>query len=365
MSLKLPTKRAEWVQAAKNNSIQLDERLAAGEDFSSASKFTFDHFLRLRILYIEREPPMHLAASDGFPTKGLEVVEHILDKNPDACSLKRFLRNKDNIRDDWNRKRMDESGKFSLPLDHLHLIAKRKPVYMGNNQDLDNNRIVWSPRQTRGVSKSSALALRGSPSTPSHPPRLPQGRGNYDTSPSSSDDSLEFSHLTIESPEEVISPPNTDLRRAQDDLHRSDFSQGDEQTVNAALVDFMKVLSFLLGFTGRILHDRAKYIIPKDSKTHLYSASVDGLIRHFHDDTINAFMEVKGALRTGNQPVRRQIGAQMAAFVYEQDVQIKVADSVVDTEVRPPSKGQGKQAKNKGSKAKGEKVEDQKKKKKK
>ena len=363
----LPTKRTAWEQAAKDNKIQPLQLLADGDEIPSASKFKFDHFLRLRILYIEAQPPKLLAASDGFPTKGFKKMKDLLDKDPNACFLKEFLRKEENIKADWNRDSIDKSGKFAMPLEHLHLIAKRSPAEMEDDQDLGDNKIVWSPLKTRAASKSDALSLGGSPSTPSHRRMLAQGKEDYDTSPNSSDDTFGLSDLSMESLEEPVSPvspvspPNTDVRRATDDYDRSDFSQGDEQTVNATLVDFMIALSWLLGFTGRILHDREKYVIPKDDKTHLYSASVDGLIRHLNDDTINGFMEVKGNLRGLNQPVRRQIGAQMAAFVYHQDIQF--SKSKVGTVVKTLFKPQGKQAKNKGNKAKGEEVEDQKKKK--
>ena len=352
MSYPLPTKRTLWEKAAKNNNIQ--PLLADGDEIPSASKFQIDHFLRLRILYIQTQSPNDLAASDGFPVRSLRDVKDLLDKDPHACFLKDFLGREENIKAHWNRESIDKSGKFAMPLEHLHLIAKRGPVQMQPYQDLDENKIVWSPPKTRAASKSGALDLRGSPSTPSHRRLLLRGRDDYGASPNLSED---FSGLSIE----PFSPPDTDLRGAKDDYYRSEFSQGDEQTVNATLVDFMIALSWLLGFTGRILHDRAKFVIPKDDETHLYSASVDGLIRYLHDDTINGFMEVKGNLRGKNQSVRRQIGAQMAAFVYHQD--IKISKNKVEPAVQSLFKGKGKQAKNKGNKAKGKEVEDQKKKK--
>ena len=246
-------------------------------------------------------------------------MKDLLDKDPNACFLKEFLRKEENIKADWNRDSIDKSGKFAMPLEHLHLIAKRSPAEMEDDQDLGDNKIVWSPLKTRAASKSDALSLGGSPSTPSHRRMLAQGKEDYDTSPNSSDDTFGLSDLSMESLGErasPVSPPNTDVRRAKDDYNRSNFSQGDELTVNATLVDFVIALSWLLAFTGRILHDREKYVIPKDDKTHFYSASVDGLIWYLNEDTINGFMEVKGNLCGFNQPVRRQIGVQMAVFVY-------------------------------------------------
>ena len=52
-------------------------------------------------------------------------------------------------------------------------------------------------------------------------------------------------------------------------------------------------------------------------ETDLYPASVDGLIMHLHDENLNGFMKTKGDLRGLSLPVRRQIGAQMAVFIYD------------------------------------------------
>ena len=61
-------------------------------------------------------------------------------------------------------------------------------------------------------------------------------------------------------------------------------------------------------------------------------------------------MEVKGDLRSRSLPVRRRIRAQMAAFIYYQDIK------KAGREAKTAHKGQGKQAKGKGSK--GKEVED-------
>ena len=71
---------------------------------------------------------------------------------------------------------------------------------------------------------------------------------------------------------------------------------------------------------------------------------------HLHDEKVNGFMEVKGDLRGLSQPVRRQIGAQMAAFIYDQE--IKISENKAGREIKTAYKGKGKQAKGKGSKGK-------------
>ena len=68
---------------------------------------------------------------------------------------------------------------------------------------------------------------------------------------------------------------------------------------------------------------------------------------HLHDERLNGFMETKGDLRGLSLPVTRQIGAQMAAFIYDQD--IKISKNKAGREFKTAHKGQGKQAKGKGS----------------
>ena len=102
----------------------------------------------------------------------------------------------------------------------------------------------------------------------------------------------------------------TELRRAEDEFERGDFSPGDEATVNAALVNLITVSFMLLKMRDCVHLDRTNYsILSEDRKMELYSADVDGLILHAGKDRVNAFMEVKRDFRGRNQAVRRKIAA--------------------------------------------------------
>lgn len=77
----------------------------------------------------------------------------------------------------------------------------------------------------------------------------------------------------------------------------------------------------LLKSTGCVHHDRASFSIPSgNGDDDVYQASVDGLILHPGRQKCNAFMEAKRDYRGDNQAVRRQIAAQMAAFIFQQDI---------------------------------------------
>lgn len=341
MSDELPTTRAAWKQSARRKGIGHTQALTAATDWPSGSKFQFEHFLRLRVLYTALRHPRTLGGSDGFPKEGVVRVKKLLDADAHASFLKGFMQNTEGIKSDWNVDSARQSGKFAIPLEHLHLIAKRGVDVMKASEDIIDRKIDCSPRKTRSMTQSSAphparpfeTPTKMGPQLPLEPPSMSDGS-----------DDLGMSYLSMASPEERFSPPNSDLRRAQDSHERSNFSRGDEQTVNAMLVDLMVVLSLLLGSTGRIHYDRARYTIPKDAENDLYSACVDGLIMHLTEDKLNGFMEVKGNLRGVNVSVRRQIAAQMAAFVFEQDVVIAEKETGKTAETAPKGKGKQPQA---------------------
>ena len=347
MSGRLPTRPGDWRQAAKRNNIGDTQSLSAGTEFVSGSKFEFKHFLRLRVLYIEEERPETLAKSPDFPRESLDEMKQILKKNADASFLKKFLQGSENIGRDWNVDTANKAGRFAVAMENLHLIANRKVRDMKDDEDIDDLKIISSPPKPRLGAHYHEMShsTTDSPTPTTGPKQLIEKLSAFEDS---IDDSG-MSFLSLDSPEEVISAPNTDLRRAKDSFERSGFSPGDEQTVNAALVALIMALSWILGHTGRVHHDRIKFGIPKDDKTYLYSASVDGVIKHLNGDDYNGFMEVKRTFRAGNSSVRRQIAAQMAAFIYEQDA--VPAEKEIEKETKAP-RGKGKKAKAKEDKIK-------------
>ena len=103
----------------------------------------------------------------------------------------------------------------------------------------------------------------------------------------------------------------------------------------------------LLKMRGCVHDDRPNYsILSGDRKRELYRAGVDGLILHASKDRVNAFMEVKRDFRGQNQSVRRQIAAQMAAFIYHQDIELarQGTEQLPAKETEKANKREGKQA---------------------
>lgn len=325
---RLPPTKSEWKQAAKRTAIDHTQSLASGNAFVSGSKFEFEHFLRLRVLYIQEQIPRNLPQFPGFPYERLKEMDKIIERHADFAFLKSFLQNKEKIGSHWDVKSAREAGMFAVALEHLHLIAKRGVKNMKDGEDTSDLKLILSPQNKRQTQSTTQFGNHNQLSLSIRHPYITPTRGSSQShhepepppSPNESNIDTEFTNLSLDSPGEVFSQPNTDLRGAMDKFERSNFSPGDEQTVNAALVALMTALSWSLGYTGRVHHDRASFSISKDAKTDLYTACVDGLIMHLDRDRCNGFMEAKRDYRGGNQAVRRQIAAQMAAFIFEQDV---------------------------------------------
>ena len=124
------------------------------------------------------------------------------------------------------------------------------------------------------------------------------------------------------SKESPSSRPDSDLRDAMYQYERSNFSSGDEQTVNACLIALLIPLFLHMGRVSCVRHDRTALKVFRTEHEELYIACVDGVILQNprpQQSRIQSFIEVKANLRGENQAVRRQISAQMAAFIYRQN----------------------------------------------
>ena len=266
-------------------------------------------------------------------------MQEILENDAAAVFLKGFLRKGGELERNWDVESARSSGIFAIAMEHLHLIAGRVPRDMGENEEKTDNDIVL----TRNMAQSGAhhRSLSNSAIPFSTPPRRPTT--NYYESPASD---FDFSALTISTPGQEYAQIGVEIRREEDKFQRSNFAPGDEQAVNAALVALIIALSWLLDLTGRVRHDRESFSIPtKDGETDLFKAAVDGLILQLGNDKCNGFMEVKRDHRGQNKAVRRQIAAQMAAFIYQQDVVLTEKAIEKATEKTTISKGKKVEAK--------------------
>ncbi len=271
-------------------------------------------------------------------------MEKILERDRGASFLKDFLQDDKSIVRGWDVTNVESSGKFAVAIENLHLIAKRGVPEMKENDDTACNKIVLSPRKARDMAQSTKTYFP-IPSPTTTPVRKPPVQDLVE-----SPDAFDFSNTSLAPPGNEGKQVMSDLQRAKDKFEQTDFLPGDEQTVNAALIALIQALSWLLGSTGRVHHDRESFSIPAiDAEEDLYQAPVDGLILHPNGEDCIGFMEVKRDFRGRNASVRRQIVAQMAAFIYEQDVKAE-REAEIKTEkstkkvAKPIAKAKGKKA---------------------
>ncbi|MCJ1456284.1 hypothetical protein MMC28_006644 [Mycoblastus sanguinarius] len=123
---------------------------------------------------------------------------------------------------------------------------------------------------------------------------------------------------------------DSQTQEAQEKYKRMMFEKGDEQTVNACLVALIMPVEWIFGRSGTVHLDREPQQLRGDDGELLYKACVDGVIAGTNSVT-KSFIEVKRDLRGKDKGVRMQEGAQMAAFIFqdEQDLDNKVDDPFI------------------------------------
>ncbi len=87
----LPGRKDLWKKEALRNNISHTQSLTAGPTLVSGSKFEFEHFLRLRVLYKQERTLKTLARSLGFLVVRLEELEIIFREDTDVAFVKTLL----------------------------------------------------------------------------------------------------------------------------------------------------------------------------------------------------------------------------------------------------------------------------------
>ncbi|KAL9124457.1 MAG: hypothetical protein Q9217_006209 [Psora testacea] len=315
----LPTDRSKWLAQATN----FGPDFAGGDFMPSGSQFSLKHFLRLRILHrqggkgpspsgdIRKLPTDH---ADCFPQRLLEEVRTVLDGDSDIKSLETYLPDRRAIYN-WKQKRFVPSGRFAAGLDLLCLIvAREEEIDASSGEDDVSVPKVFSPYNTRSRAKEDSPDITSPLARLSFKtgalPQTPTPKGRFSL--------IEDENVTSvqDSPDSYVSPPNTELRRIESDYERSLLVTGDEQTVNACLINFLIPVTHILGSMGRIHFDRVSFQVLRANNEPLYQACVDGVIKTT-GGKLQGFLEVKRYLRVDERGVRMQEAAQMAAYIYK------------------------------------------------
>ena len=328
----MPESREHWESLARQHNVPLTQLFSDCSALPSGSKFTMEHYLPLRILVVDErsylKPKRKKFREQYLGGESRRKVTTAIKANKSLQAVGKFLTKSERIKEHWNAKHYREVGPFGNGLEKLWQIAswKSQPSIESEDSDEDttNLRLFASLPSPRPVPVSSlrlnaalqSLSINRSPHTP--PPRgrpiRNQGQAVYTW-----DDESEFG----ESPgTEMSSAPGTDKRQAVLDFEKTTLVLSDEQVVNICLENLLMALSNVMGFYGRLVSERRAFVVPKDKTTNLYQACVDGLVMAPNREDVIAFIEVKRRLRSANDSVYRQIGAQMAAFIYNHDHQI-------------------------------------------
>ena len=197
---------------------------------------------------------------------------------------------------------------------------------------LKSPRASHSARVTRSITTGLSLPIRSVipaiPATPTPAPKKPASTQTITPAAKPNSyheqisDYLEHSSaISTPAPftgSSIATTPSDNLEYI-DELERAMFRTGDEQTVNAYLINLLLPISWACGLLRAVHFDRRPFCVgPKENP--LYQARVNSLL--MIDDDIKGFMEVKAALRNNDITVQIQESAEMAAFIYEQGPKI-------------------------------------------
>lgn len=332
MSLPVPANRDQWKSKARENNVPFTQIFSDCLALPSGSKFGMKHFLPLRTLFVD-EKSLGVEVRTKFRAQHYPVAirDRVLarmGKNEAMQQMRNFLTETVNIETRWDVDHYRDAGPFGNGLEKLYQIVSRTPPSKTtpeeSDEDITDFKIFASSPMVESVANLNlGLAAKfqrldinaandGTPSTPPNRAHLSRGP-DPDYRDTTEDDSLvDFGTPTTD----LSSMPGTEKRVARKEFEKAALVLSDEQTVNMCLENLLIALSNAMGSYGRIVSDRKAFVVPKDATTHLYQACVDGLIMTADRQQIMAFVEVKRKLRSTNDSVLRQIGAQMAAFIF-------------------------------------------------
>lgn len=327
MELPIPGTRQKWETQARQHNVPTTQLFSDCSALPSGSKFMMEHYLPLRILVVN-ENSLSRKSRRNFRARffraGIRAkVITTMEQNKSIQEVKKFLKLRIKIQTEWSASQYRLVGPFGNGLEKLYQIASRKasdnPEFE-DDDDSTNSKIFASGLSPPSVSNLNAafrsIDINQDPVTPPSRAHLARIKAAADYTATAEDSQIP------ETPgSQLSSAPGTDLRLAQRDFERATLVLSDEQTVNVCLENLLMALSNVMGFYGRVLSDRRAFAVPKDNSLNLYQACVDGLIMTADREDIMAFLEVKRKLRSTNESIYRQIGAQMAAFIRNHDQQ--------------------------------------------
>ena len=335
----LPSSIDKWRRDVR--ALSIPAGVLSRNDFPSGSKFSKEHFYALRVFYPLRKEQIK---KQCFPSDSVQKVTQKLKAN---SQLKKAFQLLDRKIDSWTSQDLLDASGLGPGLAQLQLIVHKQefseaPADPADSagEGVDMHEILNSPAPKHSVKAGKAaevgLPIRPKPmsslpfpATPTPAPKEPAMGGQHLlslpstpaaislTTPSAASTSAIAPLTASTAPFTASSIASTSMEDSIyiDELERAIFQVGDEQTVNACLVNLLLPVTWACGFSRSVHIDRrAFYMGPNENP--LYRALVDGVI--MIEDSIKGFIEVKRSLRAFDEKVRLQESAQMAAFIYAQ-----------------------------------------------
>ncbi|KAM0794018.1 hypothetical protein BDR22DRAFT_895552 [Usnea florida] len=270
-----------------------------------------EHFLPLRILFTDerdRSYKIKRRLRERYVRADIKGESGYYDEAGQVIASKR-----------WNANNYRSVGPFGNGLEQLYQIVSRlspSSEESEDDEDSTDSRIFASATTDVEAQRNTSELQHQSQSRYASTSRTFDNRKEVDYT--KFDEDCQFPEIPGT---QVSSAPGTDKRLAVKEFERTTLVLSDEQIVNTCLEDLLMALSNVIGFYGRLLSERRAFVFPKDESSNLHQVCVDGLIMTANRQDIIAFIEVKRRLRSDNDSVYRQIGAQMAAFIRNRDYQ--------------------------------------------
>ena len=307
----LPKNAKEWDEAVSSSSLHIST-IHEFENPVSASKISHNQFLLLRILWVKRTKHAELI---GDSIHGLVTSEHYEKAKQELKAQKDWCQYLDSFTNGTVLPGTDafpQMGTFSIVRHYQRLCdgidilpfessspkisSRTRAAKLAEERLEEQTNAVEKRAEQRRITQVSPTHISSRMDRMQISPKAPPNPPVFDPDSSAESSTSEWFSTSIPG------GPNKPALK-------------DEQIVNTALLIFLMALPLHFDIPATWTIHRHGFIFGKgDDK--VFEARVDGCLLSKVDEKIKAIVEVKAATRDiGLAPIRRQEGAQMAAWI--------------------------------------------------
>lgn len=139
--LPVPEKREQWEALARQNNVPINQLFSECSALPSGSKFTMEHYLPLRILFVDErslDKKRREKLREGYLRAEIkENVTTAMKENKSLQAVQKFLTKSANIEKNWDAKQYRAVGPFGNGLEKLYQIVSWKPLSNTEPEDSD------------------------------------------------------------------------------------------------------------------------------------------------------------------------------------------------------------------------------------